>query len=148
MGPTLNSSVSQMPSRAAPQCGVDFYGKTAIADPVSAYHDMLACGPVVWLKKNNIHAICGFSALTKSLRNHRCFASGMGVSINEDINKLLVGSTLNSDPPQHDVTRAITFAPLTPKALEAVRAKIELQADFIAAKRSLTRQLNWHPICR
>lgn len=134
MGPTLNSSVSQMPSRTAPHCGVDFYGKTAIADPVSAYHDMLACGPVVWLKKNNIHAICGFSALTKSLRNHRCFASGMGVSINEDINKLLVGSTLNSDPPQHDVTRAITFAPLTPKALEVVRAKIELQADFIAAE--------------
>ena len=45
---------------------------------------------------------------------------------------MLVGSTLNSDPPQHDATRAITFSPLTPKGLEAVRKKIEMQADALA----------------
>ena len=118
----------------APVCDVDFYGEAAIADPVSAYHDMLGHGPVVWLQHNNIHAICGFEALTKSLRNHQCFSSGKGVSINDDVNKLLVGSTLNSDPPQHDATRAITFSPLTPKALEAVREKIEMQADYLAAQ--------------
>jgi len=44
---------------------------------------------------------------------------------------LLVGSTLNSDPPQHSATRAITFAPLSPKALQQVRAGIEKEAAFI-----------------
>lgn len=89
---------------------------------------------MVWLPKNGLHAICGYAALTESLRNHQCFRSGKGVSINEDVNKLLIGSTLHSDPPQHDITRAITFAPLTPKALEAVRERIEKQANRIADK--------------
>ena len=62
------------------------------------------------------------------------FLSGHGVSINEDINRLLIGSTLNSDPPQHDVTRAITFAPLTPKALAQVRGRIEAEALAIVTR--------------
>ena len=128
----LDNSDATIAHHGAPVCDVDFYGDAALADPVSAYDRMLACGPVVWLEANNIHAICGFSALTRSLRNHRVFSSGHGVSINEDVNKLLIGSTLNSDPPQHDVTRAITFAPLTPKALEVVRERIEAQAEHLA----------------
>jgi len=113
-------------------CEIDFYSEDYILNPVSAYHKMLACGPVVWLPKNQLHAICGYTALTEALRNHGCFQSGKGVSINEDVNAMLVGSTLNSDPPQHDVTRAITFQPLTPKALEAVRKRIEEEANRIA----------------
>ena len=95
---------------------------------------MLSQGPVVWLPQNGLHAICGFDALTTSLRNHRVFWSGKGVSINEDVNAFLVGSTLNSDPPEHDNTRAITFAPLTPRALENVRDAVEQQSSYIADK--------------
>lgn len=119
---------------AAPISDVDFYSYATIEDPVSAYHKMLELGPVVWLEKNNILAICGFSELTESLRNHAVFQSGKGVSINEEINKFIVGSTLNSDPPRHDVTRSITFKPLTPKALAAVRDRIEQEAEFIVDK--------------
>ena len=119
-------------SSTAPVCDVDFYSDTFVRDPVAAYHKMLALGPVVWLPKNGLHAICGFTALTTSLRNHQCFRSGMGVSINEDVNKMLIGSTLHSDPPQHDATRAITFSPLTPKALENVRQRVEEHAELIA----------------
>lgn len=101
-------------------------------DPVPAYHRMLATGPVVWLPRNRLHAICGYDALTESLRNHKVFRSGKGVSIDDSINAFLIGSTLNSDPPEHDATRAITFGPLTPKALEEVRARIEEEAQLIA----------------
>ena len=62
------------------------------------------------------------------------FQSGKGVSINEDINKFIIGSTLNSDPPRHDETRSITFMPLTPKALADVRARIEQEAEYIVDK--------------
>ena len=118
-------SVSSKPQSAAPPCEIDFYSNAYVQDPVSAYHKMLARGPVVWLPENELHAICGYTALTESLRNHQTFRSGKGVSINEDVNALLIGSTLHSDPPQHDATRAITFTPLTPKALEAVRGRVE-----------------------
>ena len=115
----------------APICDLDFYDETHVSAPTLAYEKMLALGSVVWLSKHEMHAICGFDALTRCQRNHRVFQSGKGVSINEDINQLLIGSTLNSDPPQHDVTRAITFSPLTPKALQEVRELIEKEARVI-----------------
>ena len=130
--PVMTKSESSSLPSTAPVCDVDFYSDEHVQDPVSAYKKMLDCGPVVWLAGRKIHAICGFNALTDSLRNHQCFQSGKGVSIDEDVNKLLIGSTLNSDPPRHDVTRAITFSPLTPKALAAVREQIEEQANIIA----------------
>ncbi len=123
-------------SSGAPICDVDFYEDSALADPVASYHKMLALGSVVWLPANNLHAICGFEDLTKSLRNHRVFQSGKGVSINEDVNKVLIGSTLHSDPPQHDATRAITFAPLTPRALNDVKERVEIEAHHIAERLS------------
>ena len=115
-----------------PACDIDFYSEAHVLDPVSAYRRMLACSPVVWLPQNQLYAICGHTALTEALRNHRCFQSGRGVSINDDVNAMLIGSTLHSDPPEHDATKAITFGPLTPKALETVRARIEEEANKIA----------------
>ena len=115
-----------------PVCDIDFYSDAHVLDPVTAYHQMLAHGPVVRLPQNQLYAICGHTALTDALRHHRCFRSGKGVSINEDVNAMLIGSTLHSDPPEHDATRAITFGPLTPKALETVRAWIEEEANTIA----------------
>jgi len=114
-----------------PSCDIDFYGEDVITDPATAYGDMLALGPVVWLEPNRILAICGYAELTETLRNHHVFQSGQGVSINDEVNKVLVGSTLNSDPPQHDTTRAITFSPLTPKALADVRGRIETEAEIL-----------------
>ena len=116
----------------APVCDVDFYEPDTIADPVSAYAAMLDLGPVVWLSKNNLHAICGHSELVAALRNHQCFQSGKGVSVDESVNKLLIGSTLHSDPPQHDVTRKITFAPLSPKQIRHVRDRINERAEQLA----------------
>jgi len=129
-------------AKKTPICDVDFYAESTISDPVSAYADMLKLGSVVWLAKNNLHAICGFDALTESLRNHKVFLSGKGVSIDESVNKLLIGSTLHSDPPQHDVTRAITFAPLTPKALEAVKDRVANEAIYIADKMTARKEFD------
>lgn len=126
----------------APACDIDFFSDECVMDPVSAYHQMLATGPVVWLPRNQMHVICGYEALTTSLRNHRVFRSGRGVSIDDTVNAFLIGSTLNSDPPEHDATRAITFGPLTPKALEEVRARIGKQARFIADRVAAQREFD------
>ncbi len=112
----------------APTCGVDFYSDEYVLDPVRGYHQMLAAGPVVWLAANNLHAICGFHALKESLRNPEVFISGKGVSINDEVNEFLIGSTLNSDGPEHTATRAITFPPVTPKALVEVTDRIKQKA--------------------
>lgn len=124
---------------AAPICSHDFYADVTIADPLPCYRAMLQAGPVVWLEQNGLHAITHFDELTAALRNTTVFSSGKGVSIDEEVNARLVGSTLNSDPPIHDQTRAITAAPLTPKALEGVRPRIEAAAAELV-DRMVTRR--------
>lgn len=119
---------------AGPHCDLDFFSDENVRNPVSDYHRMLDCGDVVWLSSNRLYAICGYTALTEALRNHQGFRSGKGVSINDDVNAMLIGSTLHSDPPQHDATRAITFAPLSPKALQIVKERVETEANAIADK--------------
>ena len=114
-----------------PVCESDFYSNETIANPLAVYDEMLNLGPVVWLKENSIHAICSHAAVISVLRDNASFSSARGVSINEDINKMLVGSTLNSDPPQHDTTRKITFAPLSPKNVRHIRERIEKEAETI-----------------
>ena len=128
----VTQSHSEFARPNVPICRLDFYSDQNVKDPVSAYHRMLELGSVVWLEENQMQAICGFSVLTQALRNHHVFRSGKGLSINEDVNKVLIGSTLHSDPPQHDATRAITFSPLSPKALEQVRDRINREAIKIA----------------
>ena len=114
---------------AAPICSHDFYADDTIADPLPCYRAMLQAGPVVWLERNGLHAISHFEELTAALRNTKVFISGKGVSLDEEVNARLIGSTLNSDPPIHDETRAITATPLMPKALETVRPRIEAAAE-------------------
>ena len=116
----------------APVCDLDFFGDETLTDPANAYHRMLDLGPIVWLPQNNIHAIVGFEELTAALRKPLIFQSGRGVSIDDQVNPNLVGSTLNSDPPAHDETRAITAAPLTPKGLQSVKDRIRDAAVALA----------------
>ncbi len=118
-------------TNSTPICESDFYSENTIADPVSVYKEMLNLGPIVWLRENSIHAICGHAAVTTALRDHTHFSSGKGVSINEEVNSILVGSTLNSDPPQHDKTRKITFAPLSPRNVRHIRDRIDEEAQKI-----------------
>ena len=133
---------SDMLATRAPVCPLDIYADAQIEDPIPAYHQMLSTGPIVWLEPLGMHAVCGYEAVTAVLRDHRVFQSGAGVSINEDVNKLLIGSTLNSDPPDHDATRAITFKPLSPKALTEVQARVEKEAERLVADALAERRLD------
>ena len=71
-------------------CDIDFYSQSTIEDPAIAYSKMLSLGPVVWLSQNNIHAICGYTELVATLRNHECFVSGKGIAVDELVNKRLL----------------------------------------------------------
>lgn len=123
-----------------PVYDVDFYSDEVIADTYSHYAALRALGPVVWLPRNGAFALPRYAEVASALRNHKVFISGKGVSLTDQANALLVGSTLNSDPPIHDMTRAVTSAPLLPGALDTVRPRIERAAetlvDHLVEKRS------------
>jgi cytochrome P450/ferredoxin-NADP reductase len=112
----------------------DLHADEAIRDPYPVYARLRAMGPVVWLSQQQVYALPRYAEVASVLRQPKRFISSRGVSLNERTNRLLVGSTLNSDPPEHDATRAITSAPLLPGALEAITPRIRRAADGLVAE--------------
>ena len=107
----------------------DLYSDAAILNPFPVYHELRELGPVVWMAQHNCYALPRYAETTYALRNDHIFISSKGVSLLEEANKRLVGSTLNSDNPQHDITRAVTAEPMFPGNLTAIEPKIRTAAE-------------------
>ncbi len=107
----------------------DFYADEVIRDPYPVYARLRAMGPVVYMARHDAYAVTRYEEVASVLRQPGRFINSRGVSLNDKVNQLLSGSTLNSDPPQHDRTRAVTSAPLLPGALEAITPRLRAAAE-------------------
>ncbi|HSF91386.1 MAG TPA: cytochrome P450, partial [Paracoccaceae bacterium] len=112
-----------------PVSRIDFYSDETIRDPYPVYEELRALGPVVYLEKHDLYALPDYREVSEVLRKPLLFSNSRGVSPIQKVNDILVGSTLNSDPPAHDKTRAITAEPLFPGALKEVEGIIQDAAD-------------------
>jgi cytochrome P450/ferredoxin-NADP reductase len=112
-----------------PSLDIDFYSDEVIRDPYPVYDRLRELGPVVYLPAHDLYALPRYKEVSEVLRQPLRFVSSRGVSPIPKVNDILVGSTLNSDPPQHDRTRAVTSEPLLPGALSAVEPRIRDAAE-------------------
>jgi len=112
-----------------PVSNIDFYSDAVIQDPYPVYAQLREMGPVVYLQQNNLYAVSRYEQVSEVLRQPLRYVSSRGLSPLQKVNDIIVGSTLNSDPPEHDRTRAITSEPLLPGALKAIEPKIKSAAD-------------------
>ena len=113
----------------APTYDVDFYSDAFILDPLRHYERMRELGPIVWLPQNKVYALSRYKECTEALRQPLLFSSSRGISLSDKVNNILKGSTLHSDPPEHDRTKEITAAPLFPGALKTVEGRIKDAAE-------------------
>ncbi|MEZ5752595.1 MAG: cytochrome P450/oxidoreductase [Paracoccaceae bacterium] len=112
-----------------PSADIDFYADSVILDPYPVYETLRELGPVVYLPRNDLYALARYDEVSEVLRQPLRFISSRGISPLQKVNDILVGSTLNSDPPQHDRTRAVTSEPLLPGALRDIEPRIRDAAD-------------------
>lgn len=112
-----------------PSLDIDFYSDEVIKDPYPVYAKMRDLGPVVYLPKHDLYALPRYDEVSEVLRQPLRFVSSRGVSPIQKVNDILVGSTLNSDPPEHDRTRAVTSEPLLPGALKDIEPMLENAAN-------------------
>ena len=112
-----------------PMLDIDFYSDEVIQDPYPVYEQMRALGPVVYLSRHDMYALPRYDEVSEVLRQPLRFVSSRGVSPINKVNDILVGSTLNSDPPEHDRTRAVTSEPLLPGALKEIEPRLKAAAD-------------------
>ncbi len=112
-----------------PALDIDFYADDVIRDPYPVYAQLRALGPVVYLPRHDLYALSRYQEVSAVLRQPLRFVSSRGVSPIPKVNDILVGSTLNSDPPEHDRTRAVTSEPLLPGALLEIEPMLETAAN-------------------
>jgi len=116
-----------------PTLDIDFYSDAVIKDPYPVYEKMRALGPVVYLPQHDLYALPRYREVSEVLRQPLRFVSSRGVSPIQKVNDILVGSTLNSDPPEHDRTRAVTSEPLLPGALKDIEPMLNMAYALDAA---------------
>ncbi|MEX0284839.1 MAG: cytochrome P450 [Paracoccaceae bacterium] len=110
----------------------DFYGDAFIRDPLPHYTDMRARGPVLWLEQQQAYAVARYAEVVEVLRGADRFQSGRGLSLNDDVNAMLVGSTLNTDGEAHGRQRSVTAVPIMPKNLVPLEDYIRDTAQALA----------------
>ena len=112
-----------------PVSDIDFYSDAVIADPFKVYAELRDLGPVVYLRTHDLYLVARYKEVSEVLLQPLRFVSSRGVSPIQKVNDILVGSTLNSDPPVHDQTRAVTAEPLLPGSLVTVEPRLKAAAD-------------------
>jgi cytochrome P450 len=124
-----------MPIRECPVTDIDLWAGPALRDPYPSWRRLRDMGPVVLLAKYGMYALPRYQEVRHALMDWRTFSSAQGVMLNAQMNEAQAGATLHSDPPVHDVQRAVIAKPLLPAALK------KLEPAFRQAAAELTGRL-------
>ena len=118
-----------------PVSKAELFDDSALRDPWPVLAELRALGPVVWLDDVEMYALTRFDVCRDALRNPEVFSSASGVSFSVAKNELLGGRImLCTDGEVHRTLRKVISAPLTPKALEAVRTEVHDAAGDVVER--------------
>lgn len=118
-------------TQAIASTDIDLFATDVIADPHPTYRELRDQGPAVWMSRYECWILPRHREVFAALRDHGTFSSASGVSLNDLMNQATKGSTLCTDPPEHDHLRRILGTRLTPRALKGHKE------DFLARARVL-----------
>lgn len=119
------------PTRVA--SNVDIFSDEVLLDPYPTFADLRERASVVWLEDNDVWAITRYGPIREVLSNWSVFSSN-AVAFNDQMNEILVGTSLATDPPEHEQLRAVLSNNLSPRALRKLKSGIETKADDIVAE--------------
>ena len=112
-----------------PVSEIDPYSKEVLIDPWETYAELQRLGSAVWLTKHEMFALARYDSVVRALKDTTAFSSASGVMMNDHMNQVLRGNTLCSDGEDHRRLRRIIAKPLTPTALNSLKAEITEKAE-------------------
>ncbi|EFE65402.1 cytochrome P450 hydroxylase [Streptomyces viridosporus ATCC 14672] len=116
-----------------PTSDIDLFADEVLLDPYPVYAELREQGPVVHLRKNDVHALTRYDVIRGALADWESFSS-TSIAFNPMANEALTGTSLASDPPVHTQLRATLTENLSPRALRGLKGKIETKADALVAE--------------
>ena len=112
---------------------IDLFSDEVLLDPYPFFAELREQASVVRLEKNGVWALTRYDVIREALANWEVFSSN-AVAFNDDMNAALVGTSLATDPPEHQRLRAALTENLTPRALRKLKGSIDEKADALVAE--------------
>ena len=113
----------------SPSLDLDLFSDEAIADPFPLYTQIRDTGPVVWLDRYDMWAVCRYDDVQAALRADSTLLSGNGVAVNAALNDTGAKNSLVSDGDEHKRLRSAVMKPMMPTALRDIRERMQQLSD-------------------
>lgn len=107
---------------------LDLFSAQTRNDPYPVYRKLREAGPISYIERHALYAVGGYQELRDILANWTDFSSAGGVAMNDLMNRLMAGTVLTSDPPEHQRLRQILGAPIGPARLAKLRPRMRALA--------------------
>ncbi|MGM0930276.1 MAG: cytochrome P450 [Actinomycetota bacterium] len=111
---------------------IDLWSDEVLLDPYPTFTELREHAAAVRLEKNDVWVLTRYQEIREALGNWEDFSS-TAVAFNPDMNGALVGTSLATDPPQHEALRSALTENLSPRALRKLKASIDQKADDLVA---------------
>jgi cytochrome P450 len=111
---------------------IDLWSDEVLLDPYPTFTELREQAAAVRLEKNDVWVLTRYREIREALGNWEDFSS-TAVAFNPDMNGALVGTSLATDPPQHEALRSALTENLSPRALRKLKASIDQKADDLVA---------------
>ncbi len=122
-----------MPTATMQSSSIDIWSDEVLGDPYPAFTELREQAAAVFLEARDVWVLTRYDAIREALSDWESFSSTR-VAFNPQMNEVLTGTTLASDPPLHTSLRATLSENLTPRALRGLKVQIDEKADRIVAE--------------
>ncbi|MBB3084344.1 cytochrome P450 [Geodermatophilus sabuli] len=112
---------------------LDLFADEVLLDPYPYFAELREQAPVVHLEKAGIWALTRHSTIREALGNWAVFSS-RSVAFNDQMNQALAGTSLATDPPDHQRLRSVLSERLMPRAVRGLQEDIDAKADAMVAE--------------
>ena len=113
---------------------VDLFSPEHVADPYPTYDRLRERSAAVYMRTHGFWLLTRYTEVRAATLDWETFSSADGVGLDPELSSQHVGSVLGSDPPEHDLLRAVLSEKLAPRGLAKLRAEISASAAQIASQ--------------
>ena len=111
---------------------LDLFADEVLLSPYPHFAELRERAAVVRLTTNGVWALTRYGTIRDALANWAVFSSN-AVAFNDDMNAALTGTSLATDPPDHQALRSALTENLSPRALRKLKGDIDAKADALVA---------------
>jgi cytochrome P450 len=116
---------------------LDPFSEDFRSDPYTAYEELRALGPIVWLEQHDCWAVSHYESCRTILSDYETYSNAGGGGLENYFKKApwrKPSIILEVDPPEHTRTRTVLSRALSPKVLRQIRTRFEADAAAMVAE--------------